>query len=527
MQKKKVMLLTSILLISTFTIILPIRNCEAELYETTVILHPINDTYVNHGETDENYGSSEKLVVRNDYGFAGSLGWRWDALIKFDIFSVIQGTQILSAKLKTYCYEQWYYNQSNLSLSIYRVTSEWDEDTATWDNQPSYTSQNTSYSVVPSAIGSWIEWSVTSDVQGFADGSLVNYGWKITDENYWEHFDIPEFVFKSKEANETDYWPCLEIELINERPVADFNYNVSVYQKMVNFIDNSTDANGTILSWFWDFGDGYGSIQQNSSHTYKNYGVYSVNLTVKDNVGGTNYSIKNVSIPIEQIIKSEIEKQFNITLDEAFYVNNLSVLIDPNGILQVERTLYLNSNPTFLISVNHSMDKLFIWNSTKNNITKVKHDFGNITSNIYENESNYYIVNISMNKSNWTYMEVNDSYVNISGLTIKRPDGSIVSDEWFWRENQNVYLIDNLSSKYQMVYYNASNEKVNLSETTTSDNNRLLLGFILIFVLIMTGLVFLLELRYKRIRTLSFYVKKGNDKINEIDRYIKNFETKY
>ena len=74
MQKKNVLLLTSILLISTFTIILPIRNCEAELYETTVMFHPTNDTYVNHGETDGNYGSTEKLVVRNDYGFAGSLG---------------------------------------------------------------------------------------------------------------------------------------------------------------------------------------------------------------------------------------------------------------------------------------------------------------------------------------------------------------------------------------------------------------------------------------------------------------------
>jgi len=131
-----------------------------------------------------------------------------------------------------------------------------------------------------------------------------------------------------------------------------------------------------------------------------------------------------------------------------------------------------------------------------------------------------------MNNSNWTYIiEVNDSYVNLSGLTIKRSDGSIVSDECFWRENQTVYLLDNVSSEYQMIYCSTSHENVNLTEPTTSNKNGLFWGFGLIFMFIMIGSLCLFELRHKRRQVLSFYVKQGNDKINEIDQFIEKFKS--
>ena len=43
----------------------------------------------------------------------------------------------------------------------------------------------------------------------------------------------------------------------------------------------------------------------------------------------------------------------------------------------------------------------------------------------------------------------------------------------------------------------------------------------------MIGLVCLLELRHKRRQALSFYVKQGNDKINEIDQFIENFNNSH
>jgi MYXO-CTERM domain-containing protein len=75
---------------------------------------------------------------------------------------------------------------------------------------------------------------------------------------------------------------------VDRRPVADAG--VEVYGntgETVNFKEASTDADGTIASWRWDFGDGTNSLTQNPSHVYSSAGNYTVTLTVTDNLGLT------------------------------------------------------------------------------------------------------------------------------------------------------------------------------------------------------------------------------------------------
>ncbi|MDQ3072537.1 MAG: PKD domain-containing protein [Bacteroidota bacterium] len=57
------------------------------------------------------------------------------------------------------------------------------------------------------------------------------------------------------------------------------------------FIDSSI-SDGTIESWYWEFGDGNISFLQNPSHTYANRGSYDVKLTIRDNLGCTATLIK-------------------------------------------------------------------------------------------------------------------------------------------------------------------------------------------------------------------------------------------
>ena len=519
MKKRTAMLLTSILLISTLSICLPIQIASAELGQTTVTKHPTDDTYINHGEPDANYGSVKKLIIRNDYGYAGSLGWGWDALIKFDISILTPGSTVLSAKLKTCYNDQYYYNNTNQSLNLYRITSQWNEETATWDNQPSCSSQKTSTALAPVDINVWLEWNVTSDVQSYFSGTYTNYGWKIADENQWEHFDIPEFIFKSKESNEIDKWPILEIELVNEKPETDFNYNISTYERKVEFTDISTDSHNEIESWKWDFGDGSTSYQQNPTHIYEKCGIYSVNLTVTDTVGIANYSLKNITLPIEERVKIEIEKQFNITLTKDFYVNGLNEFIDPNNILHTIRTINREDQISFIISINNSMDKLFIWDTSEDNITKITYFLGSITGFINDSNNSYYIVKISVNSSNPKYVKITDYFANISILNIKREDDSYVPEEWFFRENNSIYLFDTIGSEYELIYGNNPNENINLVESS-NENNSLIHALILISVGILLCSLCFFELGHKRRKAISFYVNKGNSKINELDHLI-------
>lgn len=52
------------------------------------------------------------------------------------------------------------------------------------------------------------------------------------------------------------------------------------------FADLSTPP-GTVLQWYWDFGDGTTSSQQNPTHYYHTGGLYTVSLTIDDNAGCT------------------------------------------------------------------------------------------------------------------------------------------------------------------------------------------------------------------------------------------------
>jgi PKD repeat protein len=72
----------------------------------------------------------------------------------------------------------------------------------------------------------------------------------------------------------------------NEPPHAEFK--VDCDGLTCSFTDESEDDDGNLVSWFWDFGDGTGSSEQNPVHSYGEEDRYEVTLTVTDNLGATD-----------------------------------------------------------------------------------------------------------------------------------------------------------------------------------------------------------------------------------------------
>jgi subtilisin family serine protease len=80
----------------------------------------------------------------------------------------------------------------------------------------------------------------------------------------------------------------------NQPPTADFTYVAN--DSTVTFTDQSTDPDGNIVAWSWDFGDGAASSAQNPTRTYVNAGTYTVSLTVTDDDGATGTTSKSVTV---------------------------------------------------------------------------------------------------------------------------------------------------------------------------------------------------------------------------------------
>jgi PKD repeat protein len=81
----------------------------------------------------------------------------------------------------------------------------------------------------------------------------------------------------------------------NLPPTADFSF--TTLGLTADFTDGSSDSDGSVVGWSWDFGDGNGSTAQNPpSHTYAASGTYSVSLTVTDDDGDTDALSQNVTV---------------------------------------------------------------------------------------------------------------------------------------------------------------------------------------------------------------------------------------
>ena len=267
------------------------------------ILYPTDDTVLDKGSSDPNHsdGAYPLIVIRNEYGAGGYDIFEADGLVKFDI-SLLHNAVISSATLHLYYFEWDDNNPAGRPLNLYRITSNWDEDTARWNNQPTYAPQPIAYATVPSSY-EWMSWNVTNDVQLFINRQANNYGWKITDETYWGDGNIPQTCFRTKEYG--NYIPYLEIVVSNQQnqpPVANFTYSPTnpKTNDWIQFTDTSTDNDGTIVSWSWDFGDGTSSPQQSSLHNIKHYylvsGNYTASLCVIDDKGATTILTKTICV---------------------------------------------------------------------------------------------------------------------------------------------------------------------------------------------------------------------------------------
>ena len=87
----------------------------------------------------------------------------------------------------------------------------------------------------------------------------------------------------------------ITVNSVNDAPVAGFSFSCTDLD--CGFTDGSSDIDGTIAAWAWDFGDGATSPAQSPTHSYAAVdGTYTVTLTVTDNQGATDTTTQSVTV---------------------------------------------------------------------------------------------------------------------------------------------------------------------------------------------------------------------------------------
>ena len=139
-----------------------------------------------------------------------------------------------------------------------------------------------------------IEGAVIDATETCEDGSF-SFIWKPS------HSGAFSIFVKSLETQYTTSSTSSSLQLlVNKPPEASFTFfPISPYAgDEVEFTDESVDFDGNIVSWFWEFGDGSISTEQNPSHKFK-AGTYTVRLTVTDDKGAKD--TKTMTITIKKI----------------------------------------------------------------------------------------------------------------------------------------------------------------------------------------------------------------------------------
>jgi parallel beta-helix repeat protein len=155
-----------------------------------------------------------------------------------------------------------------------------------------------------------------SDTSSDSDGFIVNWTWDFDDGHisYDQNpsnrypvngtYNVSLTVMDNDDAIDTT---IMQISVTRIPPVANFTYYPLAPETNVplSFTDSSSDLDGFIVNWTWDFGDGNISYVQNPIHTYKINGTYPVSLTVTDNDSLTDIEFKDIVVNWREIWVNE------------------------------------------------------------------------------------------------------------------------------------------------------------------------------------------------------------------------------
>jgi PKD repeat protein len=182
------------------------------------------------------------------------------------------------------------------------------------DNRSGVATTNTSVAVVanvlPSAVftatPNYLTAAVDASASTDSDGTIAAYAWNFGDgttgsDATTSHtfaagtYTVTLTVTDNDGASSSTTQSVTAVNPPNVPPTASFT---NAANHLAVSVDGtaSTDPDGTVVGYAWDFGDGFTTTDPTVAHTYAAGGTYTVTLNVTDNQGVTGTTTKQLTV---------------------------------------------------------------------------------------------------------------------------------------------------------------------------------------------------------------------------------------
>jgi hypothetical protein len=153
---------------------------------------------------------------------------------------------------------------------------------------------------------------------------------------------------------------------------------------------------------------------------------------------------------------------FGLQFTQPFYATDtngdgiVDTFTDPNHLLTLVRFVNISGNASFLLSTGNDMIPEFFWDTKANKTVLLTFISVLLTETWIDPEAQEILIVADVEKSGWVYIKIIDPYPpgrfpNFTFI-VKTTNDRIISSNMIWRENGNIYILDDSSVQYILIY---------------------------------------------------------------------------
>ena len=187
----------------------------------------IDSTFITSGQASTNHSDKFELLVgreSSEYGYCRTL-------MKIDLPELNPGDMVVSAQMLLIMYQADFYSTGtpDLQINAHQITEDWDYNTVTWNNKPSYDSTVLDYAFIKDddieeeRYGKYFD--ITEAVKNWYDGTAANYGIEVksaSESGSYAESGVKGYFWPERYNSEDELYPRYLITYRNNKGLEDY-----------------------------------------------------------------------------------------------------------------------------------------------------------------------------------------------------------------------------------------------------------------------------------------------------------------